>query len=73
MAHKKTRFQRLVKRAEPRDPTAWREFLRQDKTEEQIFQLSRACKLADYRIDNNGTSEELFKKVDEIIQKELAD
>ena len=73
MADRKTRFQRLVKRAESRDPVAWREFLRQDEAEEQIFHLSRTCKLADYRINNEGTPEELFKKVDEIIQERLAD
>jgi dephospho-CoA kinase len=70
-ANKKTRFQRLAKRAEPRDPKTWKEFLDQDEAEEKIFTLTEACKLADYRIENNGTAEELFQKVEEIIEENL--
>lgn len=67
-AKKRTRFQRLKLRGEPRDPKTWREFLEQDRNEERIFQLSEAGKLADYRIDNNGSMEELFQKIDKVIE-----
>ena len=67
-ANKKNRFQRLLKRNEPRDPKTWREFLEQDREEEKIFQLSKTCKLADYRITNNETIEKLFQKVNRIIK-----
>lgn len=70
-ANKKTRFQRLAKRAEPRDPKTWKEFRDQDEAEEEIFQLTEACKLADLRIENNGTAEELFQNVDKIIEEKL--
>jgi dephospho-CoA kinase len=72
LADERTRFQRLLKRAEARDPKTWREFLKQDEAEERIFQLTKTCKQADYVVDNNGTAEELFQRVDEIIQRRLA-
>jgi len=72
-ASKITRFQRLLKRAEPRDPKAWKELLEQDRTEERIFQIRKTCRLADYRLSNNGTAEELFQKVDRIMRKKLVE
>jgi dephospho-CoA kinase len=68
VVNKKERFQRLLKRNEPRDPKTWQEFLEQDREEEKIFQLSKTCKLADYRITNNETIEKLFQKLDKIIK-----
>jgi len=70
-ANKRKRFQRLLARGEPRDPKTWREFLKQDRAEEQIFQLTEACKLADYSIDNNVTVEELFQRINKIIKERL--
>jgi dephospho-CoA kinase len=70
-ADERKRFQRLLSRREPRDPKTWQQFLEQDRTEEKIFQLDEACRLADYRIDNDGTVEELHQKIDEIIMKTL--
>ncbi|MGQ9551247.1 MAG: AAA family ATPase [Candidatus Bathycorpusculaceae bacterium] len=67
--NKRKRFQRLKARAEPRDPKTWREFLEQDLDEETIFHLSASLRLADHNIDNNGTLEELFRKVDEMIEE----
>jgi dephospho-CoA kinase len=71
-ADERKRFQRLLSRREPRDPKTWQQFLEQDRAEEKIFQLDEACRLADYRIDNDGTVEELFQKIDEIIMKTLS-
>lgn len=71
-ADKRKRFQRLLARGEPRDPKTWQEFLRQDRAEENIFQITEACSLADYRIDNNGTVEELFQRIDRIIKERLS-
>jgi dephospho-CoA kinase len=71
-ANKKNRFQRLLTRGEPRDPKAWQEFLKQDREEEKIFQIAKSCKLADYSIENNGTVEKLFQKVDKIITERLS-
>jgi dephospho-CoA kinase len=70
-AHERKRFQRLLSRQEPRDPKTWQQFLEQDRAEEKIFQLDESCRLADYRIDNDGTVEELNHKIDRIIMKTL--
>jgi dephospho-CoA kinase len=71
-ADQRKRFQRVLARGEPRDPKTWRDFLEQDRAEERIFHLAEACKLADYRIDNNGTVEELFQRIDRIIKERLS-
>jgi dephospho-CoA kinase len=68
-ANKRKRFQRLKLRGEPRDPKTWQEFLEQDRNEEKIFQINESCKLANYRIDNNGTLEALFQKIDKIVKE----
>jgi len=70
-ATKKIRFERLLKRNEPRDPKTWREFLEQDQEEEKIFQIKETSKLANYQITNNETIEKLFQKVDRIIKSSL--
>ncbi len=68
-ANKRKRFQRLKARAEPRDPKTWSEFLEQDLNEEIIFHISESYNRADHKIDNNGTLEELFQKMDETIEE----
>lgn len=70
-ADERRRFQRLLSRGEPRDPRTWEQFLEQDRNEERIFRVDEACGLADYRVDNNGTAEELFRRIDEIIEERL--
>jgi dephospho-CoA kinase len=70
-ADERKRFQRLFSRGEPRDPKTWQQFLEQDRTEEEIFQIDETCRLANYMIDNDGTPEELYQKIDEIIKKTL--
>jgi dephospho-CoA kinase len=70
-ASRRIRFQRLLKRNEPRDPKTWQEFLEQDQKEEEIFQLTETCRLADYRLTNNETVEKLYQKVDRIIEERL--
>jgi dephospho-CoA kinase len=67
-ADKRKRFQRLKMRGDLRDPKTWREFLEQDQNEEKIFHINESCKLANYRIDNNGTFQELFQKIDKILE-----
>ena len=67
-ATRKIRFERLLRRNEPRDPKTWREFLEQDREEEKIFQIKETSKLANYQITNNETIEKLFQKVDRIVK-----
>jgi dephospho-CoA kinase len=69
VADKRKRFQRLRMRQESRDPKKWKEFLKQDQNEEEIFHISEACKLADHIIENSGTLEDLFQKVDNAIKE----
>jgi dephospho-CoA kinase len=71
VADRRRRFRRLLSRGEPRDPKTWQEFLEQDRAEERIFQLSVTCKLADYRIENDGTMGELFQRADVVIEERL--
>jgi len=71
-APRKIRFQRLLARREPRDPKTWGEFLRQDRNEKKIFQLTKTCKLADHRINNDESVEKLFQKIDKIIKEKVS-
>ena len=68
-ANAQKRFQRLLSRRESRDPKTWQQFLEQDRTEEKIFHIEETCRLADYRIDNDGTVEELHQKIGDTISK----
>lgn len=62
-ARAKTRFARLQKRG--RDaPRTWNEFLRADRREEEIFEFSRTFRYADARISNDGTLEDLHRRID---------
>ncbi|NOZ58246.1 MAG: AAA family ATPase [Euryarchaeota archaeon] len=64
-ASPEVRYQRAVKRGEKGEATiSYEEFLKNDgaETEKRIEELA---KLADHRIDNNGTLEELHTALDE--------
>jgi dephospho-CoA kinase len=67
----KERFRRLRQRGETRDPKTWEEFLEQEKQEERIFHLHESYAMADYRLQNNGTLEDLFRQIDAIIERVL--
>jgi dephospho-CoA kinase len=45
------------------------EFHRIDKNEETEVNIVKLGELADYKIDNSGTKEDLYKKVDQIMQE----
>jgi dephospho-CoA kinase len=66
-ASQEVRYQRAVKRGEKGEATiSYEEFLKNDsaETEKRIAELA---KLADYRIENNGTLEELYAALDSIL------
>ncbi len=69
-AEQKTRYERLTKRRQNTDDKnkTWKQFLTDAKlpTETQIRQLAKKAK---YTIDNNGTFEELYKQIEEILKK----
>ncbi len=54
------RFERIRKRASEKDDVSYTEFLQHDAEQERIFGISKAMKLADYHIDNNGSRDDLM-------------
>lgn len=63
------RFQRAKARERIGDGTTFKEFNKQEERERKSLdsggqQLDAIISLADYRIENDGTEEELYKKVD---------
>jgi dephospho-CoA kinase len=66
------RYERMVKRAEGRDPHSYAQFLSQDASEETIFHVQSAARLADYSLSNDGTLDDLHNGIDRLVaQKEL--
>lgn len=63
------RFERLKQRKEPRDPRNFEEFLIQDEQERKMFNLEETFKMADFVVENNGTLEELYQRIDPLIDR----
>jgi dephospho-CoA kinase len=63
------RFARLKKRARIGDPKTWEEFERQEMNEWKLFRFKRMLSYVDYRVENNGTLEELYERIDELIRR----
>ncbi|MBN1690848.1 MAG: AAA family ATPase [Dehalococcoidia bacterium] len=61
------RFERVRLRGERRDPPTLAAFQEQDRNEEQEFQINKAEAMADYKIDNSGTLEELRRRIDDLV------
>lgn len=72
-APKKLRFKFLLKRARQGDPKTYKEFLEVEKKEisnKSTHQQLHKCKeLRDFMINNESTLNELYKKIDEILEK----
>jgi dephospho-CoA kinase len=74
-AEQKTRYSRVQERKNAQsDNVSFEKFIEQEETEMKSDDpnkqnLSKCISMADYVFDNNGTFEELYKKVDEIISK----
>lgn len=68
-ADPKIRFERVKARGRTGDPKTFKEFLEQEKKENEEFNFKALFKKADYKIKNNGTIEELYKKIDKLIKK----
>ncbi len=65
----KSRWQRAFKRGEKSDDAAsYEKFLELEKSPTEV-QIPAIGKKADFKIENTGTKEKLFQKVDEIITK----
>ena len=61
------RYSRMTRRGSDRDPHSYDSFLRQDKSEEELFSLKEAEKRADYSISNDGTLDDLHREIDRLI------
>ncbi|MFH1790229.1 MAG: AAA family ATPase [bacterium] len=69
-ADQQTRYDRLTGRKENTDDKdkSWQQFLEQDEKEPEK-KIDEIALLADYTIDNNKSMPELFRQVDDIIDK----
>ncbi len=69
-AHIKVRFERLVQRGEnPDDHTKTFEVFVEDNKRETELQIADLQKTAEFQIDNDGSFEDLYKQIDEILSK----
>jgi dephospho-CoA kinase len=68
------RYKRIRRRGKARDPETYEEFLRQDREEEEMFNISDAVKYADITINNDGTMGDFYKEIERsIVNQKLAE
>lgn len=78
-APQKQRFERLIKRARFSDPKNWDDFIRMEQRDTGIGeansgqQTSKCMEIADFRVINNGTLEELKTKIEYLLLKILSE
>lgn len=68
-ADPKIRFERIKTRGRTGDPKTFKEFLAQEKREWEEFDFKTLFKMADYKIVNDGTVEELYRELDKALKK----
>lgn len=73
-ADQKTRYQRALIRGSQKDSVTFKEFQLQEEkesknTDPNAQNLNKCILLSDYKFDNNGTVAELYKKIEDVIQK----
>ena len=69
-ADQKIRWQRITQRGENADDTKKTlEQFAQDEQKEAELQIKDVAKLAEFRIDNNGTRQQLYGQIEEILKK----
>ena len=64
-----TRFERLQKRGEARDPQNYEDFLAQEKNEKDLFRVDEAIQRADVSLANAGTLEDFHQDIDRLISR----
>lgn len=67
-AKPETRFMRMQGRKRIGDPQTFDEFLIQEKKEMKSFRLDETIGLAEYKIRNEGTLEDLYKNIDDFMK-----
>jgi dephospho-CoA kinase len=63
----KTRFERMLGRANAKDRITYEQFLIQDRIERTEFKIDEAMKQADFEINNDGSLTALYRTVDFLI------
>jgi dephospho-CoA kinase len=72
VSDQKERYHRMLNRRSSRDPDTYENFLQLDANEEKIFQIKKAVELADFKIKNDGSLDDLSKNIEEfVIQSHL--
>ena len=66
----KERFDRLKKRGRENDPKDFKEFERQEKRENEIFNFDKTFSYADFTVKNNGSIDEMKKNIDKVMRDE---
>jgi dephospho-CoA kinase len=61
------RYNRMTRRGAGRDPHSYKQFLSQDRAEEELFSLKEAERRADYSISNDGTLDDLRSQIDRLV------
>jgi len=64
------RFERLRERGEARDPKTFEDFLAQEQSEKELFQLEEAMGRADVTVQNDGALEDLHREIDRLIAEQ---
>jgi dephospho-CoA kinase len=67
------RYQRIIKRQSETDMISFEEFLENERremtsTDRNSQNISNCIEMADFRLNNNGTTEELLEQIDKIIK-----
>ncbi len=62
----RVRFERVRRRGSQRDNLTYEEFLKQDSTSEELFQIQEAINLADFSISNDGSLEDLHREIEKL-------
>ena len=63
------RFERLQQRREARDSQNYEDFLAQEQTEKELFQVDKATQKADVILANDGTLEDSHQEIDQLISR----
>lgn len=69
------RFERIKARGDPKDPKALEEFVELDKRDKgegepaHGQQVAACIEMTDFKIENNGTPEQLEEKIDDVMKK----
>jgi len=77
-AAQKIRFERVLNRDKPGDPKDWEGFVKvderdfEDKSNPNGQQVGKCMDMADCKLENNGTFDELKSKIEELYEKYLA-